>query len=160
MDEGHDERTSLDERWRRLTADAHSAWANGDETRARRLYEDALAEADAIFSKAVRSLSIEACVGPLLYTISSHNLAELARRHGDLARSSELVAEAVARLVSIAESTAAPLVLRSSCVRNLEPALAELVADLGRRNLAGAAVAPVERARAAAARVRRESEGS
>ncbi|MDF2693488.1 MAG: hypothetical protein K0S65_1871 [Labilithrix sp.] len=144
---------AIDRRWRRLTAEANRAWARGDEEQARLLYEDALAEAEAIFVEAELGPTVEACVAPLLYTITSHNLAELARRHGEYALSSELIASAFRRLIAIAESTSAPLLLRSSCIRNLELAVAELARDLEQRNLERAAAASIHRAQAATALV-------
>jgi hypothetical protein len=143
----------IDRRWRRLTADANRASCRGDDEKARLLYEDALAEAEAIFVAAELAPNVEACVAPLLYTIASHNLAELAWRQGEHALASELIAGAFRRLVTVAESTSAPLLLRSSCIRNLEPAVAELARDLEQRNLERAAISSLRRARTATALV-------
>ncbi|MCW5831813.1 MAG: hypothetical protein KIS78_05100 [Labilithrix sp.] len=136
--------------WEHLTTEANAAFCRRDDARARALYEKALVEAERLFAVELRGPRDEPCVSPMLYAISLHNLADLARRGGDDVGASDLIRAAFERVVAVAESPDAPVALRASCVHNLGPALAELVADLEARGLTDEAAPLVQRVEAAA----------
>lgn len=135
-----DEERPVDARWRELTTAANEALARGDESRARTSYEAALVEAEGLLrveqmrDEAKATTSPHATrLAPMLFVIASQNLAELDRRERHFDRASALLVDAFERIVAIAETPDASLLLRAACARNFAPALAEIVEDLTRR---------------------------
>lgn len=117
-----------DRRWKRLTEQGNEAYAQGDVPLAQAFYEDALTEAERLFEAAIGgegSLPV-----PVIYNIACHNLAELFERSGDRNRAQACFMKAYERLLHAAQSPAAPIGLRVSCVQHLKHALAVLVQHL------------------------------
>ncbi|HKO94305.1 MAG TPA: hypothetical protein VJU61_24295 [Polyangiaceae bacterium] len=113
--------------WRSLTLRARQAIAQGDLGEARRLYEEALAEADAALVAAQLPANDQViCLAPAQYHLSCRNIAELARRQDDHGTEGIFTYRAYSRLVGLAESARAPLALRSSAVSQLDGALRAL----------------------------------
>ena len=136
--------------WRALTKEANAAFDQGHDVRARVLYEAALAEADSLFAAAAERLSEDAVdLAPTAYNLSCHNVAELARRQKDHATEGIFLHRAYERLVSVAESPAAPLRLRAGCIRPLSAASASLIGYFAEQGKRAAAFACTERAKAA-----------
>lgn len=138
-----------DTTWRLLISDANSAYRRDNTARARALYDDALAEAQMLYEAAYWA-DVEAPVA-VLYVISCHNRADLARIEGDMERASIEAVNAYDRLVATAEDPMAPLALRKGAVQNLGKVLAYL-AQLAKEapEIGGTLEAQVNRARHAA----------
>lgn len=147
--------TPIDAAWKGLVSAANEALARGDGRLATERTIAALSEAERLFREEMRMSDIVSSVSPLLLTITTQNLAELARRAGDLDRMRALLCGAFERLAAIAESPEVPHALRASAVRNFNPALAELI-DALPVHLHARLVPPlIDRARAAADAVAR-----
>jgi hypothetical protein len=113
--------------WRTLTLQARQAIDQGDLGLARQLYEQALSEADGSLVAAQLPANDQAiCLAPAQYHLACRNIAELARRQGDSGTQGIFIHRAYSRLIGIAESTRAPLALRSSAVSQLDGALRAL----------------------------------
>lgn len=121
------------ERWRELTLDGNARHAALDYGRAGELYVAALVEAEAVLSRELREAQSPQIIGPVLLTISHHNLAQLARMQAKPLIARRHVLLAFERLVGLAETAEVPLCIRTSAARNLRPALEELLSDLRTR---------------------------
>lgn len=117
-----------DRRWKRLTERGNEAYAQGDIPLAQAFYEDALTEAGRLFEAAIGGEG--ALPVPVIYNISCHNLAELLERSGHLKEAEAYFRAAYDQLLQTAQSPAAPIGLRVSCVQHLKHALAVLVQHL------------------------------
>lgn len=114
-----------DRRWKRLTEQANTAYAQGDISLARAAYDDALTEAERLFEAAMfRPVPFPA---PVIYNVSCHNLAELHEKAGKQEEAGAFYRQAYDKLLLAAESASTPLGLRVSCVQHLKHALAVLV---------------------------------
>lgn len=140
---------STDERWCRFTSEGNVAFEGGDLFRAAARYKDALAEAERIFAVEMQGGMLDVSIAPRLYAISQQNLADFERRCGNRESAGERLRATFDRLASVAESPSAPIGVRATAVRNLRPALAELIADLAVHERAVDATPLVERAKAA-----------
>lgn len=140
---------AADQNWRTLTEAANQAYAADDLQSALELYHRALVEAERLFTQALRTaMSIPV---PVIYNVSCHNLAEIARRAGHDDCAEALLMRAYDKLVTAAESPLTPLRLRLDCARHLKQALAILVQHLHRRNIPDERIAAcVDRAKHAA----------
>jgi hypothetical protein len=119
-----------DERWRELTLQANAQHAARDYRGALRLYNAALDEAEAVFGSELRRPNSLRIIGPLLLTISDHNLAHVARVQDKAAVARQHLIVAFERLIGLGLAAELPVCIRASAARSLRPALAELLADL------------------------------
>ena len=119
------------ERWRDLTLQANVQHAARDYRGALRLYYAALDEAEAVLGRELREPDSQRIIGPLLLTISDHNLAQVARVQGKHALASRHLLVAFERLIGIALANEVPLCIRASAARSLRIALGELLGELG-----------------------------
>lgn len=149
------EPTPLDTEWQELVREANEALARGDGPRALERTLAALTEAERLFHEELRMTDIVTSISPLLLTVTTLNLAELARLVGDRERAQALLCGAFERLAAIAESDEVPHALRASAVRNFNPALAELISALPGHHHARFVPPLVERARKASDAVAR-----
>jgi hypothetical protein len=140
-----------DQCWRALSARGEEAFAAGRDTQARQLYEEALEEAETLFSAAEASNGGAEAAGlaPVLYGTSCHKVAELARRQRDAATEGIYIYRAFERLVGAVESPEAAPALRAACLAGLEVALNALVFHLTEQGRVEKALLHSERARAA-----------
>lgn len=94
-----------------------------------------------------------------IYTISCHNLAELAHQRGDCARAGALYQQAFDRMLRVAHAADAPLALRAECVTHLKHATVALVDYLqscaGRPDQVAQVIAQARKASAQASRALR-----
>lgn len=123
---------TFDLRWRTLTEEANALYRGGDTASARKHYEAALSEAERLLDAV--AAEHDARPAPIIYNVSCHNLAELARALGENAEAEAYCRRAYERLLAVARNPASPLELRISCVRNLRNALAELTVRLNERH--------------------------
>jgi hypothetical protein len=136
--------------WRALTQHGKQAFERQQDTRARHLYEEALAEAEALFKAAEETVgSATVRLAPMAYNTSCQNVAELARRQRDIETEGIFLYRAYERLVSVAESAKLPVELRSACVEQLSAAAEALIGYLSAHGLRDAAFTYTERAKAA-----------
>ena len=136
--------------WRALTQHGNQAFAQQHDTRARRLYEEALSEAEALFKAAEEPVSSATIsLAPLAYNTSCQNVAELARRQKDTETEGIYLYRAYERIVSVAESVKLPAELRSACVEPMSAAAKALIGYLMAHGLRDAACTYAERAKAA-----------
>jgi hypothetical protein len=119
------------ERWRELTLQANVQHNARDYRGALRLYNAALDEAEAVLGGELREAGSDRVIGPLLLTISDHNLAQVARAQGKLALATKHLVLAFERLVGLGIAREVPLRIRSSAARSLRIALGELLGHLG-----------------------------
>ena len=119
------------ERWRELTLQANAQHAARDFRGALRLYNAALGEAEAVLGRELRQPESQRIIGPLLLTISDHNLAHVARVQGKALVASRHLVVAFERLIGLGLAREVPLCIRASAARSLRPALEELLQDLG-----------------------------
>ena len=119
------------ERWRELTLQANAQHTARDFRGALRLYNAALDEAEAVLGRELRQPDSRRIIGPLLLTISDHNLAHVARVQGNAKLASRHVLAAFERLIGLGLAPEVPLCIRASAARSLRPALEELLAHLG-----------------------------
>jgi hypothetical protein len=119
------------ERWRDLTLQANVQHAARNYRGALRLYNAALGEAEAVLGRELRQPDSHRIIGPLLLTLSDHNLAQVARVQGKRVRASRHLVGAYERLIGIGLAPEVPLCIRASAARSLRPALEELLTDLG-----------------------------
>jgi len=136
------------ERWRELTLQANAQHAARDFRGALRLYNAALDEAEAVLGRELRRPDSQRIIGPLLLTISDHNLAQVARVQGKPTLASRHLVEAFERLIGLGLAREVPLCIRASAARSLRPALEELLGDLGISRQEPRASALICRARA------------
>jgi len=113
-----------DVRFCKIAAEGNQAFERGDNEVAARLFEDAVAEANALFAAARTDTSF--LIAPMAYTIACNNIAAVKARTGEWKAAYELRLRAVTRLIDVAESLTEPLALRLSCVRQLRNAVAFL----------------------------------
>lgn len=148
---------AADQHWRMLTEAANQAYAANDLQGALEFYHRALEDAERLFALASRTaMSIPV---PVIYNVSCHNLAEIARQAGHDDGAEALLIRAYDRLVISAESPLTPLRLRLDCARHLKQALAILVQHLHRRSVPDERIATyVDRARHAALTVFRTAQ--
>jgi hypothetical protein len=143
-------RPAPDALWRALTRQAHRAFADGQDFRARQLYDEALSEAELVFVAAALPGNGEATyAAPVLYNVSCYNVAELARRQRDPHTEGIYIYRAFERLLRAAESRDTLYELRACAVRHLGVAVETLVAYLVQHDLSETANAHAERARLA-----------
>jgi hypothetical protein len=119
------------ERWRELTLQANAQHAARDFRGALRLYNAALGEAEAVLGRELRQPDSQRIIGPLLLTISDHNLAQVARGQGKHLLASQHLVAAFERLIGLGLAPEVPVCVRASAARSLRTALHELLADLG-----------------------------
>lgn len=119
------------ERWRELTLQANAQHAAQDYRGALRLYNAAFGEAKAVLGRELRQPDSQRIIGPLLLTISDHNLAQVARVQGRPSLASRHLIVAFERLIGLGLAPEVPVSVRASAARSLRPALEELLADLG-----------------------------
>lgn len=119
------------EPWRDLTLQANVSHSARDYRGAHRLYNAALDEAEAVLGRELRHPDSARIIGPLLLTISDHNLAQVARVQGKRAIASRHLIAAFERLIGLALAQEVPLCIRASAARSLRIALGELLEDLG-----------------------------
>jgi hypothetical protein len=119
------------ERWRELTLQANAQHAARDFQGALRLYNAAREEAEAVLGRELRQPDSQRIIGPLLLTISDHNLAQAARTQGKRILASRHLVVAFERLIGIGLARELPLCIRGSAARSLRPALEVLLSDLG-----------------------------
>lgn len=136
------------ERWRELTLQANAQHAARDFRGALRLYNAALDEAEAVLGRELRQPDSQRIIGPLLLTISDHNLAQVARVQNKPVVASQHLVVAFERLIGLALAHEVPLSIRASAARSLRPALEELLGDLGIERHEPRASALICRARA------------
>lgn len=136
------------ERWRELTLQANAQHAARDFQGALRLYNAALEEAEAVLGRELRRPDTERIIGPLLLTISAHNLAQAARVQGKHTLASRHLVVAFERLIGLGLAPELPLCIRASAARSLRPALEQLITELGLDRHAPRASALICRARA------------
>jgi hypothetical protein len=136
------------ERWRELTLQANAQHAARNYRGALRLYNAALGEAEAVLGRELRQPDSHRIIGPLLLTISDHNLAEVARVQGKPMQASRHLVVAFERLIGLGLAPEVPVCIRASAARSLRPALEELLADLGIERHEARASSLITRARA------------
>jgi hypothetical protein len=119
------------ERWRELTLQANAQHAARDYRGALRLYNAALGEAEAVLGRELRAPDSQRVIGPLLLTISDHNLAQVARVQGKRMLAGQHLVAAFERLIGLGLAREVPICVRASAARSLRPALEEILADLG-----------------------------
>jgi len=136
------------ERWRELTLQANAQHAARDFRGALRLYNAALDEAEAVLGRELRQPDSQRIIGPLLLTISDHNLAQVARMQGKPILASRHLVVAFERLIGLGLAREVPLCIRASAARSLRPALEELLGELGISRQEPRASALICRARA------------
>jgi len=147
--------------WRSLTLQARHAVDQGEWGQARQLYEEALSEADdALVSAQLPANDQAVCLAPAQYHLSCRNIAELARRQGDSGTEGIFIYRAYSRLVSLAESSRAPLALRSSAVGQLDGALRALDRYIAKYGPSETPRNQTERVRAVTAAVLRLAEAA
>ena len=147
--------------WRSLTLQARQAIDQGDFGRARRLYEEALSEADAALVAAQLPANDQTIyLAPAQYHLACRNIAELARRQGDTGTEGIFIYRAYSRLVALAESARAPLALRSSAVSQLDGALRALARYIAAHGSGETLKAQAERVRAVSAVVHNLAEAA
>jgi hypothetical protein len=138
--------------WRSLTLRARQAIDHGDFGHARRLYEEALTEADrALVAAQLPANDQIVCLAPAQLHLACRNIAELSRRQGDSGTQGIFIYRAYSRLVGIAESARAPLALRSSAVSQLDGALRALDRYIATHGPSETLKGQTERVRAASA---------
>ena len=136
--------------WRGLTQQGHQAFEQHHDVRARQLYEEALAEAEALFEVATFGGDDEAVrFAPPLYCISCNEVMALACRQGDFATASIFAYRAFSRLLAIAEGPRFSLALRCRAALYLNTATSALVQHLERDGQGATARHHAERAGAA-----------
>jgi hypothetical protein len=141
--------------WRDLIQQGELAFEQGQDVHARRLYGEALIEAEALFDVAMRGDEEEAVRrAPPVYCVSCNNIVTLAQRQGDDATASIFLYRAFARLLSVAESRA-PLAFRARCALFLDGAARALIQHLEQIGEADLARDHQTRANTAIERVRR-----
>jgi hypothetical protein len=132
--------------WRDLIQQGELAFEQGHDVHARRLYGEALIEAEALFDVAMRGEDEEAIRrAPPVYCVSCTNIVTLARRQGDDATASIFLYRAFARLLGVAESRA-PLAFRARSALFLDGAARALIQHL--EQIGEADLARAHRARA------------
>jgi hypothetical protein len=137
-------------RWRTLVARAEAACAQRGFGQARALFEDALAQANALLLLGYQLPTEEVTwLAPVLYERSCHQVAQLARELRDTAGEGIFLYRAFERLVQVAEERGAPVTLRVSCAGLLPDALGALVAYFAEQGPAGLASRQSERLAAA-----------
>jgi hypothetical protein len=112
------------ERWRTVTLDGNVALEQNDEVRARQLFEEALSIAERLMAEAALA-NADAYVtylAPLLHGITCNTIAELARHQGDRQTAGIYMYRRASSLISVVESPAAPVELRSRCLLHLKVA--------------------------------------
>ena len=111
-------------RWRSLTLDGNVAFEQGEVVRARQLFEEALAVADRMMADVSLPNDDPYTVdlAPLLHGIACSNIAELARHQGDRETAGIYLYRRASCLISVIESSRAPLELRSRCLLHLRVA--------------------------------------
>lgn len=111
-------------RWRTLTLDGNVAFEQGEEVRARQLFEEALAVAERMMAEAALPSDDPYAVdlAPLLHGIACNSIAELARHQGDRQTAGIYLYRRASSLISVIESPAAPLELRTRCLLHLKVA--------------------------------------
>lgn len=119
------------ERWRELTLQANAQHAARNYQGALRLYNAAFDEAEAVLGRELRQADTQRIIGPLLLTISDHNLAQVARVQGKHTLASRHLVVAFERLIGLGLAPEVPLCIRASAARSLRPALEQLFTDLG-----------------------------
>lgn len=119
------------ERWRELTLQANVQHSARDYRGALRLYSAALGEAEAVLGRELRQPESDQVIGPLLLTISDHNLAQVARVQGKYALATKHLVLAFERSIGLALARELPLRIRASAARSLRIALGELLNHLG-----------------------------
>jgi hypothetical protein len=138
-----------DAAWRALTRQGNLAFKDRDTGRARRLYEEALCEAERVFAAALPGDPEATRLAPSLYKRSCHDIAVLARHQGDVQTEGIFIFRAYERLVSVVEGDEFPLGLRCSCLRQLSLAWSELLAHLVEHGLLQKAAEHSQRAESA-----------
>src|SRR5690606_12651663 len=99
------------------------ALEQGREARARPLYEEALSAASELLDAAALAGHPQAAlVAPALFGISCNDIAELARRQGDVETEGIFRYRLVERFIEVTTSPRAPLTLRSRCLLHLRVA--------------------------------------
>lgn len=142
--------------WRGLTQQGHEAFERHHDVQARQLYEEALAEAEALFEVATFSGDDDAVrFAPPLYCISCNEVVALACRQGDLATAGIFAYRAFSRLLAIAEGQRFSLALRCRAALYLNTATSALVQHLERDGQSATARHHAERAGTAIDLVRR-----
>lgn len=106
------------ERWRELTLQANAQHTARDFRGALRLYNAALDEAEAVLGRELRQPDSRRIIGPLLLTISDHNLAHVARVQGKAKLASRHVLVAFERLIGLGLAPEVPLCIRASAARS------------------------------------------
>ncbi|HWO08309.1 MAG TPA: hypothetical protein VNN80_02485 [Polyangiaceae bacterium] len=138
------------ERWRSLTLEANLAFEERQAIRARRLFEEALAIAEALLADARLAEGPDvARVAPLLHGITCNDIVELARQQGDRETPGIYLYRRAAYLISVIESPQASRELRSRCLLHLKVASSGLYEYFEQRGMWDAAAAFSERANAA-----------
>jgi tetratricopeptide (TPR) repeat protein len=123
-----------DAAWKLITERANRAHQSGKAAFAFALYQAALTEAERLFEVARRGSEPEASsFAPMLYNISSHNLAELSLQQGDSEAAMAAFERAFERVLEAAAADESPLGLRVSCARHLQIATAALTRFLFER---------------------------
>lgn len=136
-------------RWRSLTAEGHRAFEQRHDGRARQSYEEALAEAEALFEAAALDDDEAVRFAPQLYCISCNDVMALASRQQDWATASIFAYRAFSRLLTVAEGPRFRLALRCRCALYLNTATSGLVQHLERDGQLTTARRHAERASAA-----------
>lgn len=144
------------ERWRSLTLEGNLAFEQGEVSRARQLYEEALAVADALMADAALAGDPQAVrLAPLLHGTACNNIVELARSLGDRETAGSYLYRRVSCLISVMESSRAPLDLRLRCLLHLKVASSGVYEYFEHGGMWDSAAAFTERANAAMFTVRR-----
>jgi hypothetical protein len=149
-------------RWRALTLDGNVALERGERVRARQLFEEALAVAEGMLVDATLQ-NADHCavdVAPLLHGISCNDIAELARQQGDRETSGIYLYRRVSCLITVIESSLAPLELRTRCLSHLKVASGGLYAYFEQAGMWDAAAAFSARSNAAMFSVQRLQPGA
>lgn len=113
----------VDRYWRALTNAANKAFVEGQMTKAANLYEDALEEAEKLFSDASRGQAPADIASMLL--VSSNNLAEWHMKRDERAETVFLLKQVLKRLETGVSDRFAPRMFRQACYSQLRPALAD-----------------------------------
>lgn len=124
-------RHTSDRRWKKLTAQANAAYAQGDIPLALATYTDALTEANHLFDTAIADN--DAIPVPVIFNISCHNLAELFEKSEEMAKAESYYQMAYDRLLTAARCPSGMLEGRISCTQHLKHALAMFVQHLHRQ---------------------------
>lgn len=150
------------EQWRQLTLDGNVALERRDDVPARQLFEEALAVAEALMASAIAAspaLPEDRCVlalSPLLHGMACNNVVELARLQGDRETAGIYLYRRALGLISVIESQAAPLELRTRCLLHLTIASGALYEYFEEAGMWDAARSFSARANAAMFSVQRE----